>query len=220
MRVGIFGGTFNPIHLGHLRSAEEVSEALALDTVYLVPAALPPHKDPRDVASPEHRLRMVELGTEDHPALRVSAIELSRDGPSYSVDTLDHFRCTLPRGSELHFVMGLDAFREIESWKDYARIFTLADLIVTSRPGAGDSLAPADLPVAIAGEFRYDPRARCLRHLSGHRLHFQRISGLEISASDIRRRVRTGRTIRYLVPKAVAVYITTHRLYQEDRPAR
>lgn len=213
MRVGILGGSFNPVHLGHLRAAEEVREALQLDRVLFVPAALPPHKVGHRLAAPRHRLAMVRLAIRDHPAFEVSSIELERRGRSYSVDTLRVLRARRPDWC-LHFIVGMDAFAEIDTWKEYRELFALADFVVIPRPGFTPRPLRALLPVAARRDFWYAPDRLTLHHRSGHRVAFQSVTGFDISATAIRARVGQGKSIRYLVPTAVERYIATHRLYR------
>lgn len=219
LKIGLFGGTFNPIHLGHLRSAEEVREAFTLDRIYFVPAAQPPHKGGSDLASATHRLKMVELAIADNPYFSASAVELDRPGTSYSVDTLRHFLAVFQPASLL-FIVGIDAFRELATWKDYAVIPALCDLLVTSRPGAPTPTPDQLLPVALKTLFWYDPTTNVYRHTSGHSLILHEIAGLAIAASTIRGKVREGKSVRYLVPPAVEAYITHHALYQLEGAAR
>lgn len=209
-RIGIFGGTFNPIHLAHLRSAEEVREVQRLDRVLFVPSATPPHKRQDQLVAAEHRLAMVRLAIAGNPGFTVSTIEIERPGRSYSVDTLRALHARMP-GTAFAFIMGFDAFREIDTWKEYACIFELADLIVTSRPPVVEGDLRAALPVAVRTHFCY--RASQLEHRTGNRIIFQRISDLDISASAIRRQLKRGSSIRYLVPPPVARYIARHGLY-------
>lgn len=211
MHVGIFGGTFNPIHLGHVRSAEEIRQTCALDHIYFVPSARPPHKDARALVSIQHRLRMVELAVADEPAFSASAVELERSGPSYSVDTIRHFRAALPSAS-LSFILGLDAFLAIQTWKDYRTIPSLCNLIVTSRPGTPRPSCP--LPVDFRSVFCYNSALRMYTHPSHSTLVLREISGLDISASAVRRDIRNGKSVRSLVHPAVAAYIADHGLYQ------
>lgn len=213
MRVGLFGGTFNPVHFGHLRSAEVVREAFGLDRVYFVPAARPPHKEGEDVAPARHRLRMVELAVAGNPFFAVSAVELEREGKSYSVDTIRHFLAAL-RPAALFFILGIDAFREIHTWKDYAAIPTLCHVIVTSRPGTAMPWGEAFLPVALRGAFWYDPVSNAYRHETGHTVVPYEIEGLNISASAIREKARHNKSVRYLVPASVESYMAEHALYQ------
>lgn len=211
MRVGIFGGTFNPIHLGHVRSAGEIRHNCNLDHIYFVPSARPPHKDAGEMAGGRHRLRMVELAVADEPAFSASAVELERAGPSYSVDTIRHFRAALPSAS-LSFILGLDAFLAIQTWKDYRTLPSLCHLIVTSRPGTPRPRCP--LPVDFRSVFCYDPALRMYTHPSHSTLVLREIRGLNISASAIRRNIQSGASVRSLVHPAVAAYIADHGLYQ------
>lgn len=212
--VGVFGGTFDPIHHGHLRSAEEIAEELDLGRVLFVPSAEPPHKRRRDVAGAAHRLAMVRLAVRGNPRFRASDLEVRRGGRSYSVDTLRHLRRRLGPQAGLWFFVGLDAFREIESWRDYADIFALADVVVTSRPPAAGRPGEEELPVAVRDQFCYR-RGRGWIHRSGHTILFRSVTPLAISATDIRARLALGRSVRYLVPTAVQRYIDRHRLYRK-----
>jgi nicotinate-nucleotide adenylyltransferase len=214
-RIGLFGGSFNPIHLGHLRSAEEIREAFQLAHIYFIPTARPPHKSNGELAPAHHRLRMVELAVADNSCFSASAVELERAGTSYSVDTIRHFLTFLSPAS-LVFVVGLDAFRELHTWKDYTAIPELCDLIVTSRPGIPTPHPEKLLPIALQGVFCYDPQANTYYHASGHTLVLHQIEGLNIAASTIRSKVREGKSFRYLVPPTVATYITEHTLYQSE----
>ncbi|MFN8625849.1 MAG: nicotinate-nucleotide adenylyltransferase [Candidatus Binatia bacterium] len=209
-RIGILGGTFNPIHLGHLRSAEEVREAQGLDRVLFIPSASPPHKRRAGLASAAHRLAMVRRAVAGNPFFKVSTIEIERHGRSYSVDTLRALRARMP-GAAFSFIMGLDAFREIDTWKHHEAIFELCDVLVTSRPPTAETVLFDLLPVAVRDQFCYPDDE--LTHRTGNRILFQRISGLDISASSIRERVAAGLSIRYLVPTAVERYIARHSLY-------
>jgi nicotinate-nucleotide adenylyltransferase len=212
MRLGILGGTFNPIHLAHLRSAEEVREAQQLDRVLFVPSATPPHKRANGLVAAAHRLAMVRLALRGNPYFRVSTVEIERRGRSYSVDTLRALHRRLP-GAQLFFILGIDAFREIGTWRDYPSIFGLCTLVVTSRPSYDDAVLIRTLPVAVRAEFCYRPKAKRLEHRTGNQVIFQRISDLDISASAIRHRLHRGLSIRYLVPATVERYIVQHRLY-------
>jgi nicotinate-nucleotide adenylyltransferase len=212
VRIGILGGTFNPIHLGHLRSAEEVRERQHLDRVLFIPSATPPHKKQSEVVTAAHRVAMVRSAIRGNPWFRVSSLEIDRTGRSYTVDTLDALRRTHPR-HRFAFILGADAFREIATWKSYSRLFELCDFIVTSRPPCDEIRLRALIPVAARKDFCYRPRRNVLEHRSGHEIVFQRISDFAISSSDIRDRKRRGESIRYLVPPTVESYITRHKLY-------
>ena len=218
-RIGIFGGTFDPIHLGHLRAAEEAREQLALDAVWFVPNADPPHKTHRRITAATHRVAMVRRAIAGQPAFRVSTIELERPGRSYTVDTLRALQGRLPDATRLVLLVGLDAFREIDTWKEYRALFTLADLAVWSRPPFRVHAPRALLPVAARPLFCYGPDRTTLVHHSGFQIQFLTVTALDISASDIRQRIRRGRSIRFLVPPAVERYLTREGLYRGSRGA-
>jgi len=213
--VAIFGGTYNPIHLGHLRAAEEVRDVQRLDEVRFVPAAIPPHKDPTAVtlASVKHRLRMVELAVADTPGFGAWDIELARPGPSYSIDTIRALRAELVPGDRVGFMLGRDAFAEFHTWKEFTEIFALCDVIVVTRPPLTCALGEADLPVAARKAFRYDPDVGGFLHESGHRLIMQQVTSLDVSATEIRRLVGAGRSIRFLLPDVVAAYVQEHHIF-------
>jgi nicotinate-nucleotide adenylyltransferase len=213
MKIGILGGTFNPIHLAHLRIAEEVQRVCELDRVLFIPAAEPPHKDVAGEISFSHRLAMVEAAIRDYPDFQASDLELQRSGKSFSVDTLEILCQQDPEG-ERYFIIGLDSYRDIASWKDYARIFSLSHLVVITRPGVlvNEPLGP--LPVAIRDDFCYDKCTEKIQHKSGNYLIFSQETNLDISSTQIRKMLANRQQIRHLVPLVVADYIEEHSLYQ------
>ena len=212
MRTGIFGGTFNPIHLAHLRIAEEVRESCALERILFLPAAAPPHKSVAENVSFTHRLAMVRAAIADNPGFFVSDLESRRAGKSYSVETLELLRREEP-DDDFFFIIGMDSFRDLHLWKDFHRLFRLTNLVVADRPGV-EMVDPLQLlPVAMRGEFCYDSPLK-LRHHCGTTVIFLRERRLDISSTGIRRLVGEGRSIRYLVPPAVADYIDRHGLYR------
>lgn len=211
MRVGLLGGTFDPIHLAHLRCAEEAREALRLDRVLFIPSARPPHKRGGVIAA-EHRLAMVRLALRGNPAFRVSRVEIERDGPSFLVDTLRILRARL-RGDRLVFLLGADALGEIDTWREWRSLFALADLAVFQRPPRAAAHLRAIVPVAARGDFCYQSDGRNAVHSSGNRITLLKQTALDISSSAIRQRVARGQSIRYLVPGPVERYIREHRLY-------
>jgi nicotinate-nucleotide adenylyltransferase len=217
--IGILGGTFNPVHVAHLRVAEEVREAERLDEMWLVPSAVPPHKGTADVAPAAHRLRMVELAVADVPGFRASSMEIERAGASYSIDTLRAVRAQVGDAVRVVFVIGYDAFRDFGTWKEHASIFGLCDVVVVTRPPWPETLAIPDLPVAAREAFWYDPASESFRHSSGHVLTLQRITALDVSAAAIRARLAAGRSVRFLIPRPVEAYIAEHGLYRGD-PSR
>jgi nicotinate-nucleotide adenylyltransferase len=208
VRVGLFGGTFNPVHVAHLRAAEEVRELRALDRVEFVLSAIPPHKSEATIAAVDHRRRMLELAVADHPAFAVNTSEVDRPGRSYSIDTIGAAQAQAP-DARFTFVLGADAFAEIESWKRFDEIFARCDVCVLSRPGVRVDRPP----IAVENAFCYDSDRRVYAHASGNALVFLAITPLVISASDIRQRCAAGHSIRYLVPREVEDYIHAHGLY-------
>lgn len=217
MKIGLFGGTFDPIHWGHLRSAEEVREAFRLDRVLFIPAANPPHRAAQPAAAARHRLEMVRLAVAGNPGFALSTVEMSRPGKSYSIDTLRYFTRRRSGKDTLYFILGLDAFREIGSWKDFRDIFPLCHLVVTSRAGCAEPMSLHGMPVAVRRWFCYDPDKKVYRHESGTHLYFIKITDIGISASGIRRLLRGKKSLRYLMPLEVAAYIKRRGLYQQRR---
>ena len=215
MRIGLFGGTFDPIHWGHLRSAEEVRESLSLDRVLFIPASKPPHKRGQTTTPAEDRLEMVRLAVGKNSHFAVSKVEIERPGISYSIDTVRYFSARKKPGDSYYFILGFDAFREIGTWKDFPEIFPLCHFVVTSRPQSGDSNPLKRIPVAVRRLFCYDFSKKTYRHRSGTGLYFVKLTDIAISASDIRKRVREKRSIRYLVPPEVETYINKQHLYRE-----
>lgn len=213
MKIGIFGGTFDPIHWGHLRSAEEVGETYRLDRVIFIPASMPPHKSGQTTTPAQDRLRMVRLAVARNPRFAVSTVELARPGLSYSIDTIREFAGKLKKGDSLYFIIGLDAFREIGTWKDFGEIFSLCNFIVTSRPGSKEHNPLKGTGVAVKKLFCYDSKRNNFLHRSGTRVHFIELTDIAISASEIRALVRQRKSIRYLVQSAVETFIKRRGLY-------
>jgi len=212
-RLGLFGGTFNPIHYGHLRSAEEVCESLALTRLWFIPAAQPPHKTVTGVIPFEVRLEMTRLAVGDHPVISVSDLEGRRPGRSYSIETLRQIHQDLGPGWDLYFILGLDAILEIATWKDYQDLFTLSHFVVLDRPGYDRTRLAEVLMGEVHPLFRPLPAGTGFRHPSGHQVVLLATTLMDISGTGIRNMVRHGRSIRYLLPEAVRGYIITHKLY-------
>ena len=215
--LGILGGTFDPIHLAHLRVAEELCEVQRLDHVRLVPSAIPPHKQRPDVVPAADRLAMVRRAIAGQARLRAWAIEIERGGPSYSIETLRALRVEVGPRRRIVFALGWDAFTEFHTWREHTDIFALCDVVVVTRAAHPARLTLDDFPVAARKSFHYDRLSAGFRHVSGHRVTLQRVAALDISATDIRARVHAGRSIRFLVPEPVRRYIHDHRLYGPSR---
>jgi nicotinate-nucleotide adenylyltransferase len=217
-RVAIFGGTFNPIHLGHLRAAEEAVELLGLDRVLFVPSGDPPHKeglasDP--LAPAKLRLEWVRLATRDNPRFEVSALEVERGGRSYSVDTL---RELAPGIAPEHpiFLIGHDAFALMDGWRDPEAIFTLAHFAVIVRPGGSPGVVGslADwLPQRVRDDVALAPDGRSALHHAGTWIRRVEIAGLDVSASELRARLRKGLSLRYLLPEPVRMAVEQSGVY-------
>jgi len=220
MRIGLFGGTFNPVHFGHLRSAVEVKEGFALDEVFLIPAAAPPHKLSGEVAAAADRLHMIGLALEDSPGLKLSDVELKRSGPSYTIDTVQHFKQTLPADSRIFLIMGLDAFLEIDTWKAYRELLQQVPFIVINRPRAGIDadgfrwkILEDYLKDRISDDYAFDGSRHGFLTPGGPPIHVFEVTALNISSTGIRRLIKDGRTIEYLVPQKVAEYIKFKGIY-------
>ncbi len=213
MRLGLFGGTFNPIHHGHLRAGLEIQEHFNLDRVLYLPAAIPPHKTSREILSFAHRLKMVRLAVAGQPRLKASDAEIKRRGKSYSIQTVRHFHRTFPQGVELFFILGLDAFLEISSWKDYLQLFELCHFIILDRQGVSRRRLPEFLNREIFPGFVPYPREHRFLHPAGFSVHWAPITRLDISSTFIRGLCRQGKSITYLLPEAVEEYILQKRLY-------
>lgn len=218
MKIGIFGGTFNPIHYGHLRSAEEAREALGLDQIVFVPCFLPPHKGHKDIAPPEQRLEMLKMAIADNTDFELSRIELNREGPSYSVETFRELRKTYGADKSLYFIIGADSFVEIGLWKNYEELFQLTNLIIVTRPGymqeLGNKSPTSLLPVAIQPRFCYDSTKKILHHDSGMYIHFLETTGFDIASTRVRKCVAERQSITYLLPPDVERYIEEKKLYR------
>ncbi len=210
-RTAVFGGSFNPIHYGHLLLADEVLEQLALDRVAFVPAGLPPHKPAQTLAPAADRYAMVQLATADHPAFQVSDVELRRPGPSYTVDTLEALARS---GDELYLLMGSETFLDLLSWRAPRRIAELARLVVAPRVGSvfDPEGAPAQKVLRELGGLRFT--AVPGRPIPEQAVLIVHATSLPFSSSDLRRRAREGRSLAYRVPLAVANYIRSRGLYR------
>ncbi len=217
MKTGILGGTFNPIHLAHLRVAEEVRETCALDRVLFIPAADPPHKAIAEEVSFAHRMAMVSGAIEDNPFFVASDLEARRTGKSYSVHTLEILRDESPEDA-FFFIIGMDSFRDLATWREYRRLFELTHLAVAARPGVKMENPLEFLPIALQGEFCYvcDTSLKKLRHSSGSEVVFLEETLLDISSTRIRRMVAEEHSVRYLVPDVVETYIREHGLYRRS----
>jgi nicotinate-nucleotide adenylyltransferase len=196
MRIGILGGTFNPPHLGHLVAAQEAYRELDLDQVMLIPAGVPPHKPVDDEPGPEHRLELCRRAVGDDERFTVSDLELRRDGPSFTVDTLETLRSQSP-SDDLFLILGGDIAAGLPRWHEPERVLELATVAIAKRRGTAKA-AVQDALAQLKG---------------GERARFFQMPRIGISSTMVRRRVRAGQPIRYFVPDGVMHYIETHGLY-------
>jgi nicotinate-nucleotide adenylyltransferase len=201
MKLGLFGGTFDPVHFGHLLLAEQCREQCGLDAVWFLPSGSPPHKR-RDITPGKQRLEMLQLATAGHEAFSVSDRELKREGTTYTVDTLTELHAEQP-DAELFFLIGADSLHDLPTWREPQRILELATIVAVNR---GDRPLPS-----------LDGVREKLGEPAAGRIQFATMPGCDISATDIRERVAAGRSIRYMTPRAVEVYIQQHGLYRSDR---
>lgn len=208
--IGVFGGTFDPVHFGHLRPLLEVKQSLGLDEVRLIPSFIPPHRDVPG-ASAEQRLAMLVLAVAETPGFVIDQRELQRGGQSYTVDTLQSLRDELGDRQPLCLIMGLDAFVALDSWHQWQRLNELAHIVVTQRPGG---LLPKVGAVAELVEQAQALDVDELQQQPAGRIYFQSVTQLDISATAIREQFAHGRDVRFLMPDSVRHYIETHGLYK------
>lgn len=196
-RIGILGGTFDPVHLGHLVMADQCREQAALDAVWFVPARQPPHKGGKSISSPRHRLEMLRIAVSGTPQFSICEIEFGRDGPSYTIETLEQLQAQHPE-CEFQLIVGADMLADFPNWKEPARIASLCGLIAVNRG--------RDLSAVQCAADR-------LAHDLGAKIQFVEMPAIDVSASDIRERVSQGRSIRFLTPRGVEMYIAAQGLY-------
>jgi len=220
MQIGLFGGTFNPVHIGHLRAALEVKEGFGLDEVILIPAAIPPHKMPGEVADAADRLQMLNLALEGAPGLAISEVELQRSGLSYTIDTVQHFKHMLPDESRIYLIMGMDAFLEIDSWKSYDELLVQIPFIILNRPNSGRADNDSDWKLMdkfiasnISADYAFSESQSCYQAKDKQPVYILEVTGLDISSTKIRNLIYTERSIKYLVPQKVADFIHSKGLY-------
>ena len=205
-RIGLYGGSFDPIHCGHVIAARTIAEQLDLERVIFLPSANPPHKPDHGLLDPAHRAKMVKLAIADDPVLEFSDFDLMREGPSYTIDTVAHFRQLFGHDAALHWIIGADSLAELTTWH---RVSALVDAcrIITAVRGGCEPIAWDQLRGPLSGA-----QTACLR------AGFLQTPAVEISSTDIRRRVRRGRSIACLVPDRVCTYIAQHGLYRDTPP--
>jgi nicotinate-nucleotide adenylyltransferase len=214
IRVGILGGTLDPIHCGHIGAAVAARDALDLSRVLVVPAHVPPHRAPGPVASAYHRFAMAALAASSEARLEVSDDELLKDGPSYTAETLERLHANGLAAAQIFFITGADAFAEIATWKRYPEVLNLAHFIVVSRPGHALDALGGRLP-ALADRMR--PAGGASRDASNPLIHLLQAATPDVSSTDVRDRLKRGEAITGLVPPLVEAHIVKHRLYRAEQ---
>jgi nicotinate-nucleotide adenylyltransferase len=192
MKIGLFGGTFNPIHNGHLKIARKVLNAFELAKIIFIPSGNPPHKSKKDIAGASHRMKMLKLAIAGERKFEVSDIEIRRKGISYTLDTIKEIKKIYGKDAVLYFIAGLDMALDLPNWKDPSKVLNLARFIAVERPGLSSEKLPD----------KYHEKIIFIRGIS-----------IDVSSSDIRKRVKEGKTIKTLVPEAVEKYIKGHNLF-------
>lgn len=215
IRLGLFGGTYNPIHQGHVQAAQIVLDRFKLDQVWFIPSHIPPHKSSEDVASPEHRMNMVRLAVTGLPGLIPSSIEIEDEGTSYSIRTLGKIKKHFP-AAELFFILGVDAFLEIDTWRAYEQVMEQCFFIVISRPGYELQNAKEVLESTYSDRMCEVSVDDDLSQAKGcaFQIYLMTIQALDISSSQIRGQLKRSGSISGLVPLPVEEYIKEHNLYQ------
>lgn len=214
--IGVLGGTFDPIHNGHLRLAQEALEQCGLAAVRIIPAGIPPHRN-EPHADMQHRLEMARLAIQDNAAFMLDEREIHRSGTSYTVDTLNSLRGEFGSEQPLCLLMGGDAFLQLDTWHEWKQLFELAHIVVMQRNGRplGNLIEQAGAELREAYRTRLAPTPGALHEVPAGRIAVIDMPALEISATGIRGRCAQGRSLRYLVPDAVAGYIQSHHLYTQ-----
>jgi len=209
--IGILGGTFDPVHEGHLAVARQVLSRFGLDTVLFIPAPSPPHKE-HSLTPFVHRVAMLEAALEEEPGMGLSILEAERNPPSYTVETLEELHRRLDP-CKLHLVLGADMFVEIELWYRYADLFRLADLIVAARPGVPDADVARQV-TSLPGIFTFDAQRYSWRRSDGFQIGYMPDTAVTISSSEIRSMLARGEAVDNMLPMAVNTYIRNHQLYK------
>jgi nicotinate-nucleotide adenylyltransferase len=211
MKIGILGGTFDPIHFGHLRATEEVRQLFGLKKVIIVPVNIPPHKTELKISPPEDRINMLKMAIEGNENFELSDIEIVRRGVSYTIDTVLEFEKMY---KDIYYLIGIDAFHEIHTWHNYEQLFYHTNFIVMVRPSKRTFMGLNSFPEKVRENVaKIDENT--FRHVSSKVIHVLMVTQLDISSSKIREYVKNGFSIRYLVPPSVERYIYQRRLYRD-----
>lgn len=225
MQVGLFGGTFNPVHNGHLRIAKEIKNGFSLDKIIFFPSAIPPHKETQIVVNADDRINMLHIAISDNPdfpaeSFEISDVELKRSGPSYTIDTVYHYQSKMAANNQLYLIMGVDAFFEINTWKSYLDLFQIIPFIVMSRPKNGphfNSSIWKTLEIFIQSNisslYEYFPSEKRYIHPKNMPIHIYDVTTIDISATKIRKFIKNKMQVHSMLPGGVEEYIKSKGLY-------
>ncbi len=218
--IGLFGGTFNPIHTGHRKVAEEVKAEFNLEKIYFIPSAIPPHKGMDDLADAKDRFQMIMDAMPPGKGFMVSDVEIHRQGPSYAIDTVRYFKNNLPVSTPCFLIVGMDAFLEIDTWKSFQKLLDLIPLIVMTRPAQNtkQSATPSVelekyIHVHVDSGYEFIPQESCFVHPAKQSVHLSHVTPVDISSTIIRNFIRQGVSIKSMVPETVEKYIHKKGLY-------
>jgi nicotinate-nucleotide adenylyltransferase len=215
MKWGLLGGTFDPIHFGHLRAAEEMLQIFDLNRIIFIPSSRPPHKLEAKITSFYHRESMVRMAIEGNVSFSFSDVENLRSGKSYSVETVEYILNKYLEDLELYFIVGQDAFQAVTTWKDWEKLLLLCNFAVMTRPGYKQKGLENILPKDFASRFTYDKKIDGYKGPTGHAIYFRHVTFLDISSSRIREMMKTGQSARYLIPDNVRNYIVKNSIYKK-----
>ncbi len=224
MRVGLFGGTFNPVHNGHLQVAKEIKDGFPLDKIIFIPSAIPPHKETETVANADDRMNMLRIALSDNSlfahAFEISDVELKRNGPSYTIDTVHHYQSTMAGNKQFYLIMGRDAFFEIDTWKSYMDLFDIISFIVMSRPGSNSPVNSAlceplerYIQSNISPHYEYSSLEKKYHHPDKMPIYYYPVTPIDISATMIRKLLKNKMPVHSLLPSGVEAYIKSKGLY-------
>jgi len=214
MKWGLLGGTFDPIHFGHLRGAEEMMHIFNLNRIFFIPSSRPPHKLEADITSFYHREQMIRAAIDGNVAFSFSDVENQKAGKSYSVETVEYILNKYMEDLELYFILGQDAFQAITTWKNWEKLLLLCNFAVMTRPGYEQKELDSIFPKDFSARFAYDSALDGFRGPTGHVIYFRHVTFLDISSSRIREMVKKEQSVRYLMPESVLRYIVKNNLYK------
>lgn len=215
MKWGLLGGTFDPIHFGHLRAAEEMLKIFDLNRIFFIPSSRPPHKLEAEITSFYHREQMVRMAIEGNVSFSFSDVENLKEGKSYSVETVEYILNKYMEDLELYFIIGQDAFEAITTWKDWEKLLLLCNFAVMTRPGYEQRGLKNILPAEFSSRFSFDEEINGYKGPTGNFIYFRHVTYMDISSSRIRKMISNGESIRYLTPDNVRNYILKNSIYMK-----